>query len=538
MSQSSDELMQLHAMLTKLQQENQRLIIDKASLIADKESLTADKASLTKNTNRLTADNIGLESKLKIISEENHSLKQKLEMALAGLNLNRAKRFGQQTEKAAKGVFNEAEQHAKTSPAHHKKGRKPLPTELSREVKTYVVDDATCGDCGHQLHACGFEDSEQVKIVPAHISVIKHRCTKYACRHCETNTTSSKIISATKPNQPIPGSIASPEALAVVVTAKYCDALPLNRQVDIFKRVGFELSRSTLANWCIKASILAQPIIDLYQQHLLLENVVCADETTVQVLNEPDRKAQQKSYMWVYRSGQFALQPVVIYDYQMGRGHEHPKAFLSGYNGYLQCDGYRAYGCLENVTVSGCWAHARRKFNDALIAQPKKTGKATVAMSYIQKLYAIEKRIKLFPYNERQRIRQKEAQPILDKFKKWLDETSQTLLPKSYVGIAVSYTLNYWQALIRYVEDGELGIDNNVTERDIRPFTTGRKNWMFSQSVKGAEASAVLYSIVMTCRANDINPYFYFQKLFEVLPNRMEGDDLSDLLPWHDQFKP
>jgi transposase len=190
------------------------------------------------------------------------------------------------------------------------------------------------------------------------------------------------------------------------------------------------------------------------------------------------------------------------------------------------------------VTVSGCWAHARPKFNDALITQPKKTGKATVAMSYIQKLYAIEKRIKLLSSNERQRIRQKEAQPILDKFKKWLDETAQTLLPKSYLGIAVSYTLNYWQALIRYVEDGELGIDNNVTERDIRPFTTGRKNWMFLQSVQGAQASAVLYSIVMTCRANDINPYFYFQKLFEILPNRMEGDDLSDLLPWHDQFKP
>ncbi|PKH02519.1 IS66 family transposase, partial [Psychromonas sp. MB-3u-54] len=160
------------------------------------------------------------------------------------------------------------------------------------------------------------------------------------------------------------------------------------------------------------------------------------------------------------------------------------------------------------------------------------------AISTIQKLYAIEKRTKLLSAKERQKIRRKEALPILDKFKKWLDETTQTLLPKSYLGTAVSYTLNYWQALTRYVENGELGIDNNVTERDIRPFTTGRKNWMFAQSVKGAQASAVLYSIVMTCRANDINPYFYFQKLFEELPNRVEGADLSDLLPWHVQFKP
>lgn len=529
MPQAPDELAQLQAMLTRLQQENQALAADKKSLTADKKSLTADKKSLT-------ADNLALESELKIISAENVTLKDKLELALAQLNLNRAKRFGVQTEKAAKGTFNEAEQHATTSPAHHKKGRQALPDELTRELTTYIIDEPICDDCGHQLHACGFEDSEQVKIVPAHISVIKHRCTKYACRHCENTMTGSKIISATKPNQPIPGSIASPEALAAVVTSKYCDALPLNRQTDILKRVGLEISRSTLANWCIKASTLIEPIIDLYQQHLLAGNVICADETTVQVLDEPDRKAQQKSYMWVYRSGQFAQHPVVIYDYQPGRGHEHPEAFLAGYTEYLQCDGYRAYGCLENITVSGCWAHARRKFNEALIAQPKKTGKANVAISTIQKLYAIEKRTKSLPPNERQKIREKEAIPILDKFKTWLDETSQTLLPKSYLGIAVSYTLNYWQALTRYVESGELGIDNNVTERDIRPFTTGRKNWMFAQSVKGAQASAVLYSIVMTCRAHDINPYFYFQKLFEELPNRVEGADLNDLLPWHAQF--
>ncbi|HEY5716439.1 MAG TPA: IS66 family transposase [Psychromonas sp.] len=503
MPQTPDELTQLHAMLAKLQQENQ-----------------------------------ALESKLKIISAENITLKNKLELALAQLNLNRAKRFGVQTEKAAKGTFNEAEKHATASPAHHKKGRQALPEELTREVTTYALDEPVCDDCGHELHACGFEESEQVKIVPAHISVIKHRCTKYACRHCENTTTSSKIISASKPKQPIPGSIASPEALAAVVTSKYCDALPLNRQTDILKRVGFDISRSTLANWCIKAAELVAPVIDLYQQHLLLEHVVCADETTVQVLDEPDRKAQQKSYMWVYRSGQFAPHPLVIYDYQPGRGHEYPAAFLSGYTGYLQCDGYSAYGCLENITLSGCWAHARRKFNEALIAQPKKTGKVNVAISTIQKLYAIEKRTKLLSAKERQKIRESESIPILDKFKIWLDETAQPLLPKSYLGIAVSYTLNNWQALTRYVENGELGIDNNVTERDIRPFTTGRKNWMFAQSVKGAEASAILYSIVMTCRAHDINPYFYFQKLFEALPNREEGADLSDLLPWDTQFKP
>ena len=186
MSQAPDELVKLKALLMKLQQENQVLAADKKSL---------------------TADNQALESKLEIISAEIVTLKDKLELALAQLNLNRAKRFGVQSEKTAKGTFNEAEQNANTSPAHHKKGRRPLPNDLPKDVKTYAIDEPICEGCGHELHACGVEESEQVKIVPAHISVIKHRCTKYACRHCENTMMSSKITRASKPKQPIPGSI-------------------------------------------------------------------------------------------------------------------------------------------------------------------------------------------------------------------------------------------------------------------------------------------------------------------------------------------
>lgn len=235
------------------------------------------------------------------------------------------------------------------------------------------------------------------------------------------------------------------------------------------------------------------------KQHLLSESLVCADETTMQVLDEPDRAATSKSYMWVYRSGEFAPNPVVIYDYQPSRAQTCPKGFLGDYSGYLLCDGYKPYEGLKSVTLAGCMVHARRKFTDAQKAQPK-------------------------------------AKPILAEFHSWLEDSQEKVLPKSLIGKAINYTLNQWDKLTTYLEDGNISIDNNVTERDIRPFTTGRKNWLFSKSVAGEEASANLYGIVMTCRANDINPYYYFLHLFRMLPTRVPGADLSDLLPWNIDF--
>jgi transposase len=240
--------------------------------------------------------------------------------------------------------------------------------------------------------------------------------------------------------------------------------------------------------------------------------------------------------MWVYRSSQFTEHPVVIYDYQAGMNIPKPfqRRILATYSAMVTV----LMEALENIALSGCWAHARRKFNDALIAPPKKTGKANVAISTIQKFYAIEKRTKLLPSNECQRIRKIESVPILYKFKIWLDESSQTLTLKSYLGTAVSYTLNYWQALTHYVENGELALIIMLLSTISGPLRRVEKGRMFAPSIKGPQASAVLYSIVMTCRVNEINPYFYFQKLFEELPNRVDSADLSDLLAWDAQFKP
>lgn len=476
---------------------------------------------------------LGLYEKSEQQEKEIADLKARLQEVLEQLKLSQSKRFGRRSEKEPKGTFNEAEQQKKSKPQHHKKGRKKLPEHLKREERKYTLEDPLCSCCGEVMHACGSEITEQLKIIPAQISVIQHQCTKYACRCCEQTAETTTIVTAPKPKQPIPQSIASPEALAAVIVAKFCDALPLNRQAEIYERGGLDISRSTLANWVIKAADIFNPLWYAMKAHLLAQSLLCADETTVQVLDEPGRKATSNSYMWVYRSSEWDPKPVVLYEYQPGRGQLHPQNFLKGYSGVVLCDGYAAYDTLEDVALAGCWAHVRRKFKDAEKAQPKKTGRVQVALTYIKKLYRIEKLAKGFSAQARKMLRQEKAKPLLEEFKGWLTKAAQEVLPKSLLGVAINYTLKQWDKLQTYLTHGDISIDNNVTERDIRPFTTGRKNWLFSQSVNGAESSAILYSIVMTCRANDINPYFYFQRLLAELPNREAGSDLSDLMPWN-----
>ncbi|MDH5980437.1 IS66 family transposase, partial [Vibrio aestuarianus] len=395
-----------------------------------------------------------------------------------------------------------------------------------------------CECCGHELHKCGVETSEELKIIPQRISVLRHERTKYACRQCEHTEISSKIVTAPRPASMIPKSIGSPETFAAIVTAKYVDALPLYRQVDILKRGNIDISRGTLANWCVQLGSKVDVIIDQMKARLLSESLICADETTVQVLSEPEKTAQSQSYMWVYRSGEFHTTPVVIYDYQPSRSANCVKTFLGDYSGYLLSDGYPAYDTLKTVTQAGCMAHVRRKFTDAQKAQPtKKVGRVEKALNYIGKLYCIEREVRGLSPEIRQQIRQQKSSPVLDEFHKWLVGIQETQLPKGKLGVAINYTINQWPKLLTYLADGNISIDNNVTERDVRPFTTGRKNWMFSTSVGGAKASANLYSLVMTCRANDINPYFYFLHLFRELPKRSSSDDLTDLMPWNVEIR-
>ena len=471
------------------------------------------------------------------------------------LHLMIAKRFGPSSEKTHKrqlGLFNEAEaaldvedNEAKdaeslTVPTHtrNKPGRKPLPDYIERLEVLHDLPEAEkiCPHDGTALERIGEEVCEQLDVIPAKVQVLRHIRPKYACPCCRQG-----IKTAPMPPQPIPKSIASPALLAHVCTAKYADALPLYRQEDILKRAGIELPRATLANWMLKLGELVVPLINLLRDSVLECSIVQMDETTVQVLKETDKSPSSKSYMWVQRGGPPG-KPAILFDYDPSRSGAVPVRLLDGFSGFLQCDGYEGYsgvGKREDVVLVGCWAHARRKFDEAIKAQGKKgkrkakTGRATKGLAFIQKLYRIEKLARDVSVQERLRLRQEQAVPLLGEIRAWLDKSLPEVPPQSAVGKALNYLHGQWPKLVRYVEDGRLDIDNNAAERAIRPFVIGRNNWLFSDTVRGAEASARLYSLILTAKANGHEPYRYLRHVFKELPAATSIQDIEALLPFN-----
>lgn len=462
------------------------------------------------------------------------------------LKQQRQRRFGTSSEKVSPdqlGLFNEAEAteqeavttaEAVTVAAHtrQKKPRVSIPDDLPRETVIHDLpeDQKTCPHDGTALQVIGSDDHEQLDIVPARIQVIRHRRLKYACPCCEQH-----IVTAAKPRQPIEKSIASPGLLAFVATQKYCDALPLYRQSDSFKRIGIQLDRTNLANWMVACGALIQPLINLLHGHLLDRPLVHMDETTLQVLKEPGKTPQSNSYLWLMAS--FTEQPILLFRYDPSRSQRVPKELLDSSVNALMVDGYEWYqsACDDyQIQRLGCWAHARRKFVDAQKLQPKgKTGRADQALVFIQKLYLIEKQIKDAPPDQRYRIRQQQAKPIIDKIRQWLQKSLLQVPPKMALGKALQYLHNQWDRLIGYLDDGAYPIDNNAAENAIRPFTVGRKNWLFANSQAGAKASANLYSLIQTAKANGLNPYAYLKQVFKELPNATSVEDIEQLLPWH-----
>lgn len=477
-------------------------------------------------------------------------LQSKLDFFEEQLRLSRVKQFSASTE-ASPGqgeLFNEAEAavdetaiaapgetHEAIYYTRKKPTRKPLPAHLPREEIIHDIPDneKVCACCQGPLHKMGEERSEQLEYIPATLKVIEHVRPKYSCRTCEKSQTQMQVLIAPVPASPIPKSIATPSLLSQVITHKYQYALPLYRQETLFKQYGIELNRKNLANWVIKCADLLKPLTDRLKTHLKEQPIIHADETTLKVILEDNHT----SYMWLYCSGTDSpgigsLRNIVLYDYQPSRAGRSAAEYLSGYNGYLQVDGYAGYEQTQ-ATLVGCLAHARRKFVEAQKAQqPGKTGKAHWALNHLQKLYAIEKQIVGKTAEERYRLRHEKAKPLLDDFKAWLDKSALQVIPKSLLGIAIHYCLNQWEKLTRYLDDGQLSIDNNRAERAIKPFVIGRKNWMFSNTANGANASAVLYSVIETAKANGIEPVKYLTHLLTEMPKRKIDDCLDDLLPW------
>jgi len=362
-----------------------------------------------------------------------------------------------------------------------------------------------------------------------------HERPKYACKCCECAPKQAKPAP-----QAIPKSIATAALLAHILMSKFMDATPLYRQEQQWKRLGIELKRALLSSWTVKCGVLLACLWDMMQKDLQAYDYIQADETPVQVLHEKDRTAKQKSYMWLFQGGP-PKKRIILYHYAPTRAATVPDEILGdGFRGYLQTDGYAGYHAIcarDGVTGLGCMAHARRKFVDAGKIV-KRRGLAHEAHAMIQQLYAVESQAKKcakedenFTFDDRKVLRLEKAKPVLDKFKEWLDTHVDDVLPKSAVGKAISYTRNEWSRLISYLEDGRLEIDNNGGERSIKPFVIGRKNWLFCNTASGATASAVIYSLLQSAKANELPLNEWLTFVLEELPRCTTDDERKTLLP-------
>ena len=456
-------------------------------------------------------------------------------------------RFGASSEKWSPdqlGLFDEAEllgdeddveEGTTLVPAHQrKKKRLSIPDNLP---VTDIIHDLPehekfCPHDNQALRHFSDECSKQLDYIPAKITVLNHVRRKYMCPCCN-----DYFVTAKKPAQPIEKSLASPGLLAQIATHKYCDGLPLYRQSHlIFKRLGVELDSTSMANWMIKCGQLVQPLINLGLEALREQDVLFMDETVTQVLKEEGRSASQQSRMWIMTNN--TDQRMVLFHYSPTRETGVAELMLGDFEGTLMTDGYVVYDAVakanELITHLGCWAHARRYFKEASDAQPKGTsGKPEQALSYIQKLFRIEAGIKTATTDEKYLVRQQESIPILAALKKWLDKSLKHPVKSAKLAKALTYLNNQWYKLSRYTENGAWPIDNNHAENCIRPFVIGRKNWLFSTSVDGAKASANLYSLVESAKANSLEPSAYLKTVFTLLPQAETVEDIEALLPWN-----
>ena len=497
----------------------------------------------------LRVERDGLRGELRVMKVERDLVKEQLKVMLRKL-------FGAKSEKRdpRQGdlFLNEAEALAPTAatlPAQEdgpeievaghkrkKRGRKPLDPALPRVVIRYELpeNERFCAEDGTELVEIGVEVSEQLDIIPQKVQVIQHVRVKYACRQCDK---SLKVAPA--PQRIIPRGLFTEAALAWIILSKFMDGLPLYRIAALLRRFGGDISRNTLAAGVIRIGTAIQPVINLMRDVLLDSGVVHGDETNVQVLKEPGKAAQTKSAMWVQMNG--TGPPVRLFSYAPGHHAEHGGTLWAGmrHGAALMSDGGAVYDAIakaNGLIHLGCWSHARRYFIEAEEVLPKEARgahqPATQFIALIGKLYAAEGRARQMGPQQRHRLRTRYSREVLDAIKVLLDKYLETTLPGGKLGQALGYLGNQWSKLERYVENEAWPICNNACENSIRPFVVGRKNWLFSDTVAGAKASANLYSLIETCKANDIDIYQYLIDLFKALPYAKTVDDYEALLPW------
>ena len=492
-------------------------------------------------------------------------LENQVELLMEALRLARHKQFGASSEKSEDTfmeqlsfLFNEAEvfsaaekdaEENVTVVAAHKRHKKyeytldSIPEDIPVEQVEHRLEgkDLVCPQCGDTMTEIGKEVARTMKIIPAQTIVREDVYYTYACKKCSENADEgceTPVVKTPREKNIIPGSFATPEAIAHIMTQKFVMGSPLYRQEQEINRQGIHLSRQTMSNWILRAAEdYLTPVYEQLHKELLQRDVLHSDETTLQVLHEPGKAPQSESYMWLYRTGGDTDKPIVLYEYQPGRGAKHPKEFLAGYKGYLHTDGYAGYHNLpEEITVVGCMAHLRRKFDEAVKSLPKgkaKGSSASQGLAYCNLLFGIEQEIADKTAEERYEERLKQAKPVLDAMLSWAN--SRTAAPKSALGKAFHYLSEQWPYLTNYLKDGRLEISNNRAERSIKPFVIDRKNFLFANTPKGATGSAIMFSLIQTAIENSLDPYRYLTWLMKTAKdaNLENPETVQGLLPWN-----
>ena len=490
------------------------------------------------------------------IQQRNQAVKQRdqyIQILEELLRWKRVQQFGASSEKSAHQIhlFDEAEleaeidalrdqlpddvEEASALPASRKRRQRGFSDTLLRERIELTLSDEDKAGASKTFFT---KVKEELQFIPAQLKVLEYWQEKAVF---EQNG-EERLVAAARPVHPLGKCTATTSLLAYVITSKYADGLPLYRLEYMFKRLGHEISRTSMAHWVIRLEDVFKPLIHLMREVQNSSDYLQADESRIPVLKEDGKTAQSDKWMWVTRGGPPG-KPSVLFEYDPSRAGKVPVRLLDDFNGILQADGYSGYGkvCRDNnITRIGCWDHARRKFIEAIKGskpqgngKPTKVSKADVALSHINKLYAIEHQIKELSEDERYRIRQELSVPRLETLKTWLEANAGKVVKGTLTRKAMDYTLNQWLTLVGYCERGDLQISNVLAENAIRPFALGRKAWLFADTSRGARASATCYSLVETAKANSLEPSAYLQHVLERIAEADTLEKLEALLPWN-----
>ena len=486
------------------------------------------------------------------------ALEKQVEQLMEAIRLSRKKLFGSSSEKMSGNgyeqmslLFNEAEAYLSvpeknetTSVAAHTRQKRSskleevLPEDVPVEIVEHRIntEDLECPSCGSEMIEIGKEVRRSLVMIPAQVKIREDWYYTYACKTCKEENIETPVAKTEKEPSVIPGSYASAEAIAHIMVQKFVMGSPLYRQEQEWNRQGVKLSRQTMSNWILRAAEdWLKPVYEELHRKLVQHKVLHADETTLQVLREPWKSAQSKSYMWLYRTSGDAEHPIVLYEYSPNRKPKNAEEFLEDFKGWLHADGYSGYHRLpENIRVVGCWAHLRRKFDEAVNALPKEQQVGCTALEglqYCNILFAIEKELADLPPEERYIQRLARSKPVMDALLAWAERTNAA--PKSALGKAIYYLKEQWPYLIRVLEDGRLELSNNLAERSIKPFVIGRKNFLFANTPWGAQGSAVIYSMIEAAKESGLDPYRYLTWLLTNAPILAARDD-----SWADKFLP